>query len=155
MQKCVTQVFAPFGIPAPTMDLKGCNIDQFYDWIEGSLEVLKSCGRIWGEINAKAAARALAASFCALVPTEEPSKTIGRSDVRAMKELGYRWSSTNLLEHSHLPSLEKAIGNNFMQNLLNPNGLELLGSEARRVADSVRTHLAYFYFSSVVPSFDV
>lgn len=75
--QCVTRVFEPFGIPAPNLDLEGCSIEQFYDWLEVSLEVQQSCGRIWGEINAKVAARALAASFCALVPASEPAKVIG------------------------------------------------------------------------------
>lgn len=92
---------------------------------------------VGGEVNAKVAARALAASFCALVSTGEPAKTVGRSDLRAMKEPRYQWPSVDTLEPSRFPGLAKAIANYFMLNLLNPNNLELIGGEARQVVDYV------------------
>lgn len=46
VQRCVEKVFEPFRIPAPELNLDDYNIDQFYDWLEVSPEVLQSCGHI-------------------------------------------------------------------------------------------------------------
>lgn len=73
------------------------------------------------------------------MPASEPAKVIGRADLRGMKDPSYECPTVDMLEPSRLPGLAKAIANNFMHNLLKPNNLELVGSEARRVANSVRS----------------
>lgn len=76
----------PLRVAPQPLDLENCSIT---DWLEVNLEVLESCGRIWGELNAKVIARALATSFCALVPAGYTSRSIGRADLRSMKEGGH------------------------------------------------------------------
>lgn len=75
---------------SPPIDPESCSIEQFYDWLEVSMEVLECCGRIWGELNAKVSTQALAAGFCALVPAGDASRKVGRANFRVMKDGGVR-----------------------------------------------------------------
>lgn len=136
IRECVDRVFAPFGLPAPPphthSELESCTIEHFYDSLEVSMEVMESCGRIWGEMNAKVVACALAMSFCALVPSADFPRSLGRSDLRRMKDAGFEWSSTDVIDPAHLPGLAKAIPSNFMQTFFKAHGpqLALLGGSS-------------------------
>lgn len=133
--ECADRVFAPFGLP---VELESYTIEHFCDWLEVSMEVLESCGRIWGELKSKDATRALAASFCALMQSGDASRSLGRSDLRQMKEAGFEWPLSEIMDPAHLPGLAKAIANNFMQTFFKAHGPRLACSEARRVDKAVK-----------------
>lgn len=100
-----------------------------------------------GELNAKVTARALATSFCALIPASSNSRTNSRADLRSMKEEGHVWPLPADLDPSRIPGLAKAIANNFVQKSFKTEGPFLVCSEPRRVAAavSVFTHSRSFW----------